>query len=150
MKADYFNCHVESALFEWKDSPLRKPILNYGARQVGKSSLIRKFGAEQYKSVTEINFMRDSNADNIFAEGMGAEKILESIQLYTGKPFSIEHDLLVFEEIGFSHKALTSLKFFTEEAPNVHLMTTGSNIGLYRSFPVGKVDWLSMFLMTLI
>ena len=144
----YFQRNIDSKLLSWKQSELRKPALIYGARQVGKSSALKKFGENNYRKVFEINFMKMDDADSIFDDGKDVKSIIKNIQFYLSDSFESSQDLIVFEEVGFSKKALTALKFFSEDAPEVHIVATGSNIGLYRSFPVGKVEWLPMYPMT--
>jgi len=107
--------NYDSYFIEWKSSLNRKPILLAGARQVGKTSAVKKFGIENYKKVFELNFMRDVE---------------------------------ILSEIGFSQNALTSLKFFYEDAPEVHLIATGSNVGLFKNYPVGKTERITMYPMT--
>ncbi len=120
-----------------------------GARQVGKTSLVKKFGSEHYENVFELNFMRDKAIlSNIFDDGLKPSSILENAQIVLGKPFNPASDLLVFEEVGFSQNALTSLKFFYEDASDIHLIATGSNIGLFKNYPVGKTERITMYPMT--
>ncbi len=144
----YFYRNIDAQLLNWKKSGLRKPALVYGARQVGKSSALKKFGETNYRKVFEINFMKMDDADSIFNDGKDIDKVIKNIQFYLSESFDYQQDLIVFEEVGFSEKALTALKFFSEDAPEIHIVATGSNIGLYRSFPVGKVDWMPMYPMT--
>ena len=144
-----FNRNYDEYFIAWKNSLYRKPILLAGARQVGKTSSVRKFGNENYKSVLELNFMRDYEVlSNIFDDGLQPSNILENAQIALGKPFNPTTDLLVFEEIGFSQRALTSLKFFYEDAPEIHLIATGSNVGLFKNYPVGKTERMTMYPMT--
>ncbi|MFC4701506.1 ATP-binding protein [Glaciecola siphonariae] len=127
----------------------RKPLLLAGARQVGKTSSVKKFGSENYKNVFELNFMRDKvKLSSIFDDGLKPSSILENAQIALGKPFNQETDLLVFEEVGFSQDALTSLKFFYEDTPDIHVIATGSNIGLFKNYPVGKTERITMYPMT--
>ncbi|RLV57947.1 DUF4143 domain-containing protein [Parashewanella curva] len=144
----YFYRNIDTQLLNWKQSELRKPALIYGARQVGKSSALKKFGETNYRKVFEINFMKMDDADSIFNDGKDIGSIIKNIQFYLSDSFDPAQDLIVFEEVGFSEKALTTLKFFSEDAPEIHIVATGSNIGLYRSFPVGKVEWMPMYPMT--
>lgn len=146
---NFFVRNYDQYFIEWKNSLDRKPILLAGARQVGKTSTVNRFGRENYKSVFELNFMRDQAILNsIFDDGLQPSSILENAQIVLGKQFNPKTDLLVFEEIGFSQNALTSLKFFYEDAPEIHLIATGSNVGLFKNYPVGKTQRLTMYPMT--
>lgn len=146
---DIFIRNYDSYFKEWKDSFNRKPILLAGARQVGKTSTVKKFGRENYKKIFELNFMRDADIlKRIFDDGLTPSSILENAQIALGEVFNPKTDLLVFEEIGFSQEALTSLKFFYEDAPEIHLIATGSNVGLFKNYPVGKTERITMYPMT--
>jgi len=141
--------NIDQYFVEWKQSLNRKPILLAGARQVGKTSSVKRFGKANYNNVFELNFMRDQELlSDIFEDGLQPSSILENAQIALGKPFNPDTDLLVFEEIGYSQNALTSLKFFYEDAPNIHLITTGSNVGLFKNYPVGKTERITMYPMT--
>jgi len=149
MTLSFFIRNYDQYLVNWKNSLDRKPLLIAGARQVGKTSAVKSFGESLYKKVFELNFMRDEEIlSHIFDDGLKPWSILENAQIALGKGFNPETDLLVFEEIGFSQKALTSLKFFYEEAPDIHLIATGSNVGLFKNYPVGKTERLTMYPMT--
>jgi uncharacterized protein len=144
-----FDRNYDDYLVKWKVSSSRRPLLIAGARQVGKTNVVKKFGKKHYKNVLELNFMRDKNKLlSIFEAGLSPSKIIENAQLLTGQAFDAETDLLVFEEVGFSQEALTSLKFFCEQAPHIHLVATGSNIGLFKNFPVGQTHRITMYPMT--
>ena len=146
---NFFSRNYDPYFIEWKNSVKRKPMLLAGARQVGKTSSVKKFGSENYKNVFELNFMRDkAKLSSIFDDGLQPLRILENAQIVLGKPFNQETDLLVFEEVGFSQSALTSLKFFYEDTPEIHLIATGSNIGLFKNYPVGKTERVTMYPMT--
>jgi predicted AAA+ superfamily ATPase len=146
---NFFVRNYDQYFIEWKNSINRKPMLLAGARQVGKTSSVKKFGRENYKNIFELNFMRDQEIlSNVFDDGLQPSSILENAQIALGKPFNPEADLLVFEEIGFSQSALTSLKFFYEDAPEIHIIATGSNVGLFKNYPVGKTDRITMYPMT--
>jgi predicted AAA+ superfamily ATPase len=145
----FFVRNIEQYFIQWKNSLNRKPILLAGARQVGKTSSVKRFGRENYKSVFELNFMRDKALlGNIFEDGLQPSNILENAQIALGQSFNPQADLLVFEEIGFSQNALTSLKFFYEDAPEIHLIATGSNVGLFKNYPVGQTERMTMYPMT--
>lgn len=144
-----FKRNYDNYLAFWSSMDDRLPLLIDGARQVGKSSLVKKFGESHYKNIFELNFMKDAEKLRaIFAEGLSPNNIIENAQLILNKVFNPETDLLVFEEIGFSSDALTSLKFFAEDAPHISLIATGSNVGLYKKYPVGKVERITVFPLT--
>lgn len=141
----------ESLIKTWIDKDERCPLLIDGARQVGKSFLINEIIAPKYyRRVLKLDFMKNPEVEAIFEEGLSPEKILKNAQLLTGQEFDLEKDLLFFEEVGCSQKALTSLKFFAEDAANIHLIATGSNIGLMKSFPVGKTQRINMYPLTFV
>jgi len=145
----FFIRNYDQYLVNWRNSSDRKPLLIAGARQVGKTSAVKSFGGAQYKKVFELNFMRDEEIlTHIFDDGLKPWNILENAQIVLEKEFNPKTDLLVFEEIGFSQKALTSLKFFYEETPDIHLIATGSNVGLFKNYPVGKTERMTMYPMT--
>jgi predicted AAA+ superfamily ATPase len=146
---NFFVRNYDQYFIEWKNSINRRPMLLTGARQVGKTSSVKKFGRENYKNVFELNFMIDHEIlSNIFDDGFQPSNILENAQIALENPFNPDTDLLVFEEIGFSQSALTSLKFFYEDAPEIHIIATGSNVGLFKNYPVGKTDRVTMYSMT--
>ncbi|OUS24821.1 hypothetical protein A9Q98_13065 [Thalassotalea sp. 42_200_T64] len=139
----------ESLVKAWIDKEERYPLLIDGARQVGKSFLINEIIAPKYyRRVLKLDFMKHPEFEGIFEEGLSPKKILKNAQLLTEQEFDSERDLLFFEEVGCSQKALTSLKFFAEDAPNIHLIATGSNLGLMKSFPVGKTHRINMYPLT--
>ena len=141
-----------SALLQWKNSAARKPLLLQGARQVGKTWLVKHFGRNEYKSFLHLNFERDITLQGIFGTDKRPQNILEQLQWYTGRKIEKEHTLLFFDEIQASPDALTSLKYFQEEAPGYHIIAAGSllgvSVGKKFSFPVGKVNFMRMYPMT--
>jgi len=144
-----FNRHFDNILVKWKSKENNLPLLSGGARQVGKSTVVKQFGKKHYKNVLELNFMKNKEQlKEIFANGLSPLSIIENAQLILNKEFNPDTDLLVFEEVGFSSDALTSLKFFAEEAPHINLIATGSNIGLFQGYPVGKTQKMIMHPMT--
>lgn len=144
-----FSRNYDNYLAQWKNMEDRLPLLIGGARQVGKSSVVKKFGEFHYENIIELNFMKEGEKlQTVFAEGLSPNKIIENTQLVLNKAFDPETDLLVFEEVGFSQNALTSLKFFAEDAPHIHIIATGSNVGLFKNFPVGKVERMTMYPLT--
>lgn len=135
----------DDTLLKWKRDPRKKPLIVDGARQVGKSYLVEQlFGKIHYKKVVIIDFLKSPQLNSIFDAGLSPEQVLLNIQLMLNLKFDVTTDLLVFEEIGFSQKAMDSLKYFHQEMPEVHLVATGSNIGLLGRFPVGQVERLTI------
>ena len=133
-------------LAAWKEQENRKPLLLDGARQVGKSWLIEKaFGTQYFERVLKLDFLANPGLEALFEESLHPDDILQNIALELGVDFSPATDLLFFDEIGECQPALSSLKFFAEERPDIFLCASGSNIGLLDSYPVGKVEALELF-----
>ena len=138
-------------LIEWKNDKNRKPLILRGARQVGKTYIIKQFGKENYEGVAYFNFDHDTELYNLFENTKDPNRILEQLSFIYGKKIAPEKTLIVFDEIQESPNALNSLKYFEEEANNYHIISAGSLLGIrlsHTSFPVGKVDFLDMFPMT--
>jgi len=135
----------------WKANPTRKPLILRGARQVGKTYLLKQFGEAEFPKYHYINFEEDQQAEQLFEKNLDPERILNDLQLYLEKPIDKQTDLVIFDEIQRCPKALTSLKYFHEKTPELALCTAGSLIGIYLSwdsFPVGQVTFLDLFPMT--
>lgn len=135
----------------WKMSPARKPLILRGARQVGKTYLLKRFGEAEFSDYHYINFEEDQQAGQIFERNLDPQRILNDLQLYLEKPIDPKTDLLVFDEIQRCPKALTSLKYFREKMPELALCAAGSLLGVYMSwdsFPVGMVTLLDLYPMT--
>lgn len=139
-------------LLEWRTSPYRKPLLLRGARQTGKTFLLKEFGDSEYESFHYFNFEREADLGGIFAPDLDPERILRDLSLYEKRPIHRDRDLIVFDEIQASNAALNSLKYFQEDAGDVHIAAAGSLLGIQMSapgsFPVGKVDFLDLHPMT--
>ena len=135
-------------LENWKNSTKRKPLLLQGARQVGKTFLVNEFGKNEYKYFIYLNFEQNPNLSTLFDGDLNPENIINNISLYLGKKINPENTLLFFDEIQESPKALTSLKYFQEQSPDFHVIAAGSllgvSIGKTTSFPVGKVNFLTL------
>lgn len=135
-------------LKKWKSSTHRKPLILLGARQVGKTWLMREFGKEFYDSVAYINCDAEPLARELFTEDYNIQRILFSIQAISGVKPEPEKTLIVLDEIQEAPRALHSLKYFQENANEYHVMAAGSLLGITlhqeQSFPVGKVDMLSI------
>ncbi len=138
-------------LLKWKDSKDRKPLILQGARQVGKIYIVNLFGADNYANVVYCNFEKEQGLKDFFID-LTPEKILKKIGNYKRKEIIPSHTLIIFDEVQACHEALTSLKYFCEEANEYHIIATGSLLGLsvhrqQYSFPVGKVEFLNMYPM---
>jgi uncharacterized protein len=136
-------------LLEWKSSHRRKPLLLQGARQVGKTWLINEFGKKEYNEYVYLNFEQIPNLKTLFTNELSPQKIIENIGLLLGKKINHEHTLICFDEIQNCQAALTSLKYFHEKAPEYHIIAAGSllgvSLGKTSSFPVGKVNFLTLY-----
>jgi len=139
-------------LTDWKKSTNRKPLIVQGARQVGKTFLIKAFGKKEYANFISLNFEQDKKLHSLFEETLSPETIIENISLYLGKRIIPEGTLLFFDEIQAAPAALTSLKYFHEEAPEFHIIAAGSllgvSVGKENSFPVGKVNFMNLYPMS--
>jgi predicted AAA+ superfamily ATPase len=137
-------------LLAWKTSNYRKPLLLQGARQVGKTFLLKEFGRREFKQVHYINFEKRRDLDFLFKETFDTKRIIENLSLILDKEIDIKTDLLIFDEIQECPGALTSLKYFNEDMKELALCCAGSHIGVslnVKSFPVGQVDFLNLFPM---
>lgn len=136
-------------LYKWKDSRRRKPLVIEGARQVGKTWLMKEFGREAYAETVYINF--DSNAvmAELFGADLNADRLIFGIEMYCGHKIDAENTLIIFDEVQEVPRALASLKYFCEDAPQYHIVCAGSMLGIAlhegTSFPVGKADFLSLY-----
>lgn len=138
-------------LIKWKDSKFRKPLVIKGARQVGKTWLMKKFGKDNYSTVAYINFENNDRMTQLFDQDYDIDRIIFGLQIESHTQID-EATLIIFDEIQEVPKALTSLKYFQENAPQYHLLAGGSALGVALhegySFPVGKVDFLNLYPMT--
>ena len=132
----------------WKSKKNRLPLILKGARQVGKTWLLKKFGEECFKDVCYINFEKQSFIKEIFQGSISPMQIIETISVFHGKPILPDKTLLIFDEIQEVPRALTALKYFAEETPDYFICCAGSFLGIAlhkdTSFPVGKVDFLTL------
>lgn len=123
-----------------------------GARQVGKTYILQKFGEQEYSQVIYLNFEEEPLLDDFFKHNLNPEKILKNLSLYFKKSISPHQDLIIFDEIQTSNNALNSLKYFNEKANEYHVVAAGSLLGIKlskpKSFPVGKVNFLTMYPLT--
>lgn len=138
-------------LVEWKNSKYRKPLILKGARQIGKTYILKEFGKEYYEGVAYFNFDHDEDLYNIFENTKEPKRILEQLSFIYGKAILPGKTLIIFDEIQECPNALNSLKYFQEEANEYHIACAGSLLGIrlsHTSFPVGKVEFLNMYPMT--
>lgn len=135
-------------LYDWKEKPDRKPLIIRGARQVGKTWLMKKFAAEAYSQYVYINFEDNDIVKNIFQNNFDIERILLALQLATNMTITTD-TLILFDEIQEAPRGITSLKYFQEKAPQYHIIAAGSLLGIAmhqnESFPVGKVEFMDLY-----
>ena len=143
---------VMKFLETWKDSRHRKPLILQGARQVGKTYSILEFGRKFYENVAYFNFETNPKLGETFEESISPAYLLPILSHIAGQTIIKEKTLIVFDEVQLCEKALTSLKYFCEDAPEYHIIVAGSLLGVAVnrtefSFPVGKVDIKTLFPM---
>ena len=142
---------VEAQLIAWKNkSSERQPLLVNGARQVGKTYILRKFGEEQFKNVVYVNLETNLTIASYFNDNIAPERLLRYLEASTGERIIAGETLIFFDEIQSCERALTSLKYFCEETPEFHIAAAGSLLGVainrqHYSFPVGKVETITMY-----
>ena len=141
---------VEQRLLQWKNSANRKPLLIYGARQIGKTYSMLAFGKEHYTNTVYCNFENTSDLHAVFERDLDPNRIIAAISAMYGVQIQKGSTLIIFDEIQACERALTSLKYFNEQANEYHIVAAGSLLGLavnrgQYSFPVGKVDKLTMY-----
>lgn len=135
-------------LKDWKTRPDRKPLIIKGARQVGKTWLMKEFGKDEYARIAYVNFESSKIMRSLFQEDYDIQRIITAIQIETGVQIEPETTLIIFDEIQEAEGAITSLKYFNENAPKFHIISAGSLLGVaihnQTSFPVGKVEFLEL------
>ena len=136
----------------WKESPHRKPLILQGARQVGKTYSILEFGRTHYENVAYFNFETNPKLNKTFEENISPDYLVPILSHIAGQTIVKEKTLIVFDEIQLCERALTSLKYFCEDAPDYHIIAAGSLLGVAVnrakfSFPVGKVDMKTLYPM---
>ena len=139
-------------LEEWKESEHRKPLILQGARQVGKTYSILEFGRTHYENVAYFNFETSPKLSQTFAEDISPDYLIPILSHIAGQTIVREKTLIVFDEVQLCERALTSLKYFCEDAPDYHIIVAGSLLGVAVnrakfSFPVGKVDMKTLYPM---
>jgi predicted AAA+ superfamily ATPase len=145
------NRNILLKLDKWKNSSERKPLILTGARQTGKTWAIKEFGKAKFKNTAYIMFEKNENMRRLFDGSLAPNDLLPFLQAESGKTITAD-TLLIFDEVQAVPNAITSLKFFQEQMPELHLIASGSALGIAMhgnsSFPVGKVDRLQLYPMT--
>lgn len=141
-----------ASLLEWKNKSDRKPLILKGVRQCGKTYLLKEFGARHYQDVAYFNFEETESLKSLFDADYDTGRILFDLGLMVGKTIQPGSSLVIFDEIQECGRAITALKYFCENAPEYHIVCAGSLLGIalskQPSFPVGKVDFLTLYPMS--
>jgi len=136
-------------LLKWKEKKNRKPLIIHGARQVGKTWLMKEFGKRYFENSVYISFDNNIRMQNVFEQDFDVDRIVSALRVEYGSAFSAADTLLIFDEIQEVPKAMTALKYFCENAPEYYIVAAGSLLGMAlhegMSFPVGKVDFLHLY-----
>ena len=137
-------------LVKWKNSKNRKPLIVHGARQVGKTYIIKQFGKENYDNLIYVNFETNKEFSSLIEENISAKYIINKLELFFGERIIPGKTLIFFDEIQANERALTSLKYFCEDNNEYHVIAAGSLLGIAinrenYSFPVGKVQIINMY-----
>lgn len=139
-------------LLIWKEKPTRKPLVLKGVRQCGKTYLLNAFGKKYYENVAYFNFEETSALNTVFEKDYDVKRIIFELGLFAGKTITPGSTLVILDEIQECGKALTAMKYFCENAPEYHIVCAGSLLGIalqkQLSFPVGKVDFLTLYPMS--
>ncbi|MCD7982605.1 MAG: ATP-binding protein [Clostridiales bacterium] len=140
---------IMEQMIRWKTKKNRKPLIIRGARQVGKTWIMREFGRRYFERVVYINFDNNEHMKNVFSMDIDIERILSALKIESGMQIDAENTLLIFDEVQEVPRALTCLKYFYENAPEYAIVAAGSLLGVAlhegASFPVGKVDFLNLY-----
>lgn len=141
---------ITGQLIEWKNSSARKPLILNGARQVGKTFILREFGRENYKNTVYVNLESNGMVASMFNDDISPSKLIKYLEAETGERILPNETLIILDEIQSCERAVTSLKYFCEEAPDYHIAAAGSLLGVainrnQTSFPVGKVNVLRLY-----
>jgi len=143
---------IYQKLLDWKNHKNRKPLLLQGARQVGKTYILKEFGKMEYNNLAYFNFEQTQELASLFQSTLDTEILIESLSAFIGRKIEPETTLIFFDEIQACPRAITSLKYFCEQVPNYHLAGAGSllgvSVGKTSSFPVGKVNFMTLFSMS--
>ncbi len=141
--------NIYKELIEWKNDNDRKPLIMQGARQVGKTYIIKKFAKNEYQNFVYFNFEEDKNLCEFFKTNLNYKKILGNLSVYSNKKIQELKTLIIFDEIQECPNALTALKYFNEAEENFHIIAAGSLLGIQlntiNSFPVGQVEFIDLY-----
>ncbi|MDZ7934939.1 MAG: ATP-binding protein [Emticicia sp.] len=141
-------------LVAWKNASNRKPLILQGARQVGKTWLMREFGRQEFEQIVYLNFESSSRLKSLFTTDFDIKRILASIEIESDISIKPASTLLIFDEIQEAEKGLTALKYFYENAPQYYIIAAGSLLGVSiqknNAFPVGKVDFMKLHPMSFV
>lgn len=136
-------------LTEWKSGKNRKPLIIQGARQVGKTWLMKEFGRLEYKNTVYVSFDRNEHLKTAFSKSVEIPFLISALELDSGIKIEPDNTLIIFDEIQECPEALTALKYFNENAPEYHIVAAGSLLGVAHhsgtGFPVGKVDFMTLY-----
>ncbi len=142
---------IYEKLSQWKRSDDRKPLILKGARQTGKTYILSEFGKNEFRRTHYINFQKDRNASKIFGSDLTPQNILTYLEFYLDTAIDTRQDMIFFDEIQDAARALTSLKYFCEDMPELPIVCAGSLLGVTQTdepFPVGKVTFLNLYPMS--
>lgn len=143
---------IYNQLLVWKDSPRRKPLMLYGARQVGKTYILKEFGKNEFENMVYINCYKNPSVETLFAEDKDVKRILIGLSALSGQEIKENKTLIFLDEVQDIPDVVASLKYFEEDAPGIFIVTAGSLLGVMnmegKPFPTGKVDILHMYPMT--
>ena len=136
-------------LKKWKENKNKKPLIIRGARQVGKTWLMKEFGKLYYENTVYINFDKNETMKELFGRDLDVSRIIKGLELVYSTKINSENTLLIFDEVQEVPEALSSLKYFYENAPQYQIVAAGSLLGVAlhhgTSFPVGKVDFIDLY-----
>lgn len=145
----YMKREAINELVKWKNSKNRKPLIIRGARQVGKTWIMKEFGKTYYEKYAYINFDNNERMESLFSGNLDISRIITALQIESNVKIDANNTLIIFDEVQEVPRALTSLKYFYENAPQYHIIAAGSLLGVAlhpgTSFPVGKVDFMDLF-----
>jgi len=143
---------ITSELVKWKNSKYRKPLILKGVRQCGKTYILKEFGSQYYEDIAYFDFEKNPAIVEKFEQDLDPERIITELGIINKKIIRPKATLVIFDEIQFCSRALTSLKYFYEKMPQYHIACAGSLLGIAlskpSSFPVGKVDFLTLYPMS--
>ncbi|MCD4769473.1 MAG: ATP-binding protein [Bacteroidales bacterium] len=141
-----------SEIIAWKEAASRKPLIIRGARQVGKTWLMKEFGNTQYSQTVYIDFEKNKRVHSLFVDDFDIKRVIIALQAETGLIINPKNTLIIFDEIQAVPEAITALKYFQEDAPEYHIVAAGSLLGVALhsdiSFPVGKIVFMDLYPLT--